>query len=48
MLPVVVKVVQIAAGVAVGNLASDTLDKALVGAGKVVKKIKAKKKEAQK
>lgn len=36
MLPVVVKVVQIAVGVAVGNVASDAFDKAIVGIKKVV------------
>jgi hypothetical protein len=46
MLPVaIVKVVQIAAGLVVGNLASDALDKAVVGVKKVVE---AKKKETQK
>lgn len=38
MLPVViVKIVQIAAGVAVGNLASDALDKGIEVAKKIVK-----------
>ena len=37
MLPVVVvKVVEIAVGVAIGNLASDTLDKVIDGVKKVV------------
>lgn len=37
MLPVVlVKVVEIAVGVAIGNVASDTLDKAIDGVKKVV------------
>lgn len=36
MLPVIVKVVQIAAGVAVGNLASEAVDKAVEGIKKVV------------
>ena len=37
MLPIVVKVVQIAVGVAVGNLASDALDKGIDVAKKIVK-----------
>lgn len=45
MLPVVVKVVQIAVGVAIGNVASDTFDKAIDGVKKVVE---AKKKGSQK
>lgn len=41
MLPkVLVKVVQIAVGVAVGNLTSEVIDKATVGIKKVVKKHK--------
>lgn len=36
MLPVIVKVIQIAAGVAVGNLASDAVDKVVEGVKKAV------------
>jgi hypothetical protein len=44
MLPVViVKVVQIAAGIVVGNLASDAVDKVVVEAKKIVEKKKAEK-----
>lgn len=44
MLPVIVKVVQIAVGVAVGNVASDAMDKYIVDP--IQKVIKAKKEEA--
>ena len=46
MLPVIVKVVQIAVGVAVGNAASDALDKYVVEP--IQKVVKAKKEAAQK
>lgn len=44
MLPIVVKIAQIAVGVAVGNMASDTVDKVVDAVAKVVK---AKKGEAK-
>ena len=37
MLPVVIKIAQIAVGVAVGNVASDTVDKVVDAAVKIVK-----------
>lgn len=49
MLPVfVVKVAEIIVGVAIGNVASDALDKGIDVAKKVVEDVKAKKAESQK